>query len=275
VVVEGFRNVVQNSLPVVKSCTSKKIPPIHAVYAFSESGNTLIKSVIRPSIVMMNYMNSKPKRCPRCPNFYAVLNEVLMDMRSNAYNEEVVSRGLGILVEKTMLVQRTMGHSYMVRNQDMEEILKAIQGHESVAVIQSCGIQLIGWLEVPNDNGMQADQIETILKGMRAFPADADVQRWACWALLFLALVEPAVGMQSVRCDDLMIHTGCIECISTALTSHKSNTQIQKAAIELLGTLARRKENVMQIATHGCIKLIPDAMHSLDDEAGIQEVGCK
>jgi hypothetical protein len=146
-----------------------------------------------------------------------------------------------------------------------------------VDIIELCGTQLIESIQVPEDNGndLQALLIEKILAHMRAHPASADVQSSACFELLFPALAEPAAGLQSPRCDDLMIHAGCIECISTALELHESNTEVLLAAIKLLEVLARRKENGMQIARHGCIKLVLDVMHDLDDEAGIQEVGCK
>jgi hypothetical protein len=102
--------------------------------------------------------------------------------------------------------------------------------------------------------------IENILASMRAYRDSAKVQTSACRTLLFTVSAEPSTGVQSPICDDLMIHAGCIECISTALKLHVSNARVQNAAIELLGALVGRKESDVLIARYGCIELVLDAM---------------
>ncbi|EGD79791.1 hypothetical protein PTSG_10776 [Salpingoeca rosetta] len=116
------------------------------------------------------------------------------------------------------------------------------------------------------NNGISMHAAE-IVQLMQAFPASADVQRFAC-----KALEDQARDNGSKRVEAAA--SGAIDAIIKAMKMHSSNGDVQEKGCAALWNLAENDDNVVSIASKGGIDVVIAAMKMHSSNSGVQVQGC-
>ncbi|EGD79779.1 hypothetical protein PTSG_10764 [Salpingoeca rosetta] len=115
-----------------------------------------------------------------------------------------------------------------------------------------------------NGRSMHAAEIVQL---MQAFPASADVQRFACKVLEGQAMDGEPKRVEAVA-------SGAIDAIIKAMKMHSSNGSVQKNGCGALQNLAVNDDNAVAIASKGGIDVVVAAMKMHNSNGSVQKNGC-